>query len=97
MPRTEAVHEMKNERCKAFVNTSYFIPIPSSEWYVMDRGRTARPTTRSAAAMFSKKRLKGERNVLNGSLTTATQIRRFPGTVINIRSDDIAEVMKESV
>jgi len=63
----------------------------------MERGSTARPTTRSAAEMFSKKRLNGERKVLNGSLTTATQIRRFPGTVINTRSEDTAEVTNESV
>lgn len=97
MPSTEAEHEMKNEICKDFVNGLYIIPNPSSVWCAMDKGSTARPTTRSAAEMFNKKRLKGDRNVLNGSLTTARQIRRFPGTVISIRREDMAEVMKESV
>lgn len=68
MFRIEVVYEMKNERCKVFVNILYFIFIFFSEWYVMDRGRIVRLIIRLVVVMFSKKRLKGECNVLNGFL-----------------------------
>ena len=88
---------MKKRRCKILIKATENEPNPSMVWYTMDRGSTPTPTTRSATEMFNKKRLKGVLKLLHGSLQTATQIRRFPGTVINIRIEDIAAVVKESV
>jgi len=68
---------------------------PSRKWSQTEMGSVTMPTIRSEMARLTTKKVNGDLRRLYGSLNTARQTKKFPGTVIMARNKDRDAVMNE--
>ena len=68
---------------------------PSFKWIATEIGSRTKPTSRSANARLTTKKLKGVRSSRFGSLYTARQTRRFPADVRRKSTNETEAVKKD--